>query len=208
MSRAVALLEFESTAVGILATDRMVKKAPVSLLRCGTVQPGRYLALVGGTVGATEEAHAAGVAVGREAGALVSDICLANPHPALAESLVGGKHEPEGDTLGVLEFSTSPGLLAVIDRVLKRVPVGLAEARLADDLGGKALALIHGDLPDVQEAVALAPECLPEGSALLQASIISRLDENLRTVLGEGTRFGSCRNWRPEGGEAVPEEED
>ncbi len=203
----MALLEFESTAVGILATDRMVKKAPVALLRCGTIHPGRYLALVGGTVGSTEEAHAEGMAVGTEAGSLVSEICLPNPHPALAAALVGGRHEPEGDTLGVLEFSTSPGLLGVIDRILKRVPVGLAEARLADDLGGKALAIIHGELPDVQEAVELAPECLPAGSTLLQAAIISRLDENLRTVLGEGTRFGSCRNWRPEGGETVPEEE-
>jgi len=121
---------------------------------------------------------------------------------------VGGRQEPEGDTLGILEFSTSPGLLGVIDRVLKRVPVGLAVARLADDLGGKALALIHGDLPDVQEAIELAPTCLPEGAVLLQAAIVSRLDENLRTVLGEGTRFATCRNWRPEGGEAVPEEED
>lgn len=201
------MLEFESTAVGLLAIDKMVKKAPVSLLRCGTIHPGRFLALVGGTVGSTEVAHAEGVAIGRETGGLVSEIFLANPHPALSESLVGGRHEPEGDTLGVLEFNNSPGLMGAVDRVLKRVPVGLSEARLADDLGGRALALIHGELPDVQEALELVPECLPTGAELLQSSVISRLDENLRTVLGEGTKFATCRNWRPEGAETLPEEE-
>jgi len=40
----------------------MLKMAPVALLRCGTVHPGHYLALVGGSVAATAEAHAAGLA--------------------------------------------------------------------------------------------------------------------------------------------------
>ena len=90
MSRALALLEFGSVAVGILAVDRMLKKSPVALLRCGTVHPGRYLALVGGTVASTEEAYAEGVASGKEAAALVAGICLPDPVDSVAEALVGG----------------------------------------------------------------------------------------------------------------------
>ena len=55
MSQALALLEFGSVAVGMLAVDRMLKNSPVALLRCGTVHPGRYLALVGGSVASCEE---------------------------------------------------------------------------------------------------------------------------------------------------------
>ncbi len=203
MSQSLALLEFGSVAVGMLAVDRMLKNSPVALLRCGTVHPGRYLALVGGSVASTQEAHSEGVLVGREAGSLVAEVCLNDPAPSLAEALEGGRKEPNGDTLGVCEVSTSPGLLGLMDRILKALPVGLVEVRLADDLGGRALAIIHGELSDVQEAAVMAPSCLKDNSQLLNFSVISRLDDTLRTVLGEGTHFASCRNWTPHGSETV-----
>ena len=203
MSRALALLEYDSVAVGLLAVDRMLKKSPVALLRCGTIHPGRYLALIGGTVGSTEEAFEEGLASGRQAAALVAGVCLPDPVAAVGEALVGGRHEPVADTLGVFEVSTSPGLLGLIDRLLKSVPVNLVEIRLADDLGGRALAIVDGDLTDVQEAAALAPSCLAEGSTLVNVAVIARLNDTLRTIVGEGTRFGACRNWQPEGSEAI-----
>ena len=61
---AIALLEFESVAAGILASDAMVKRSPIALLRCGSIHPGRFLILVGGSVASTEEAFAAGLQVG------------------------------------------------------------------------------------------------------------------------------------------------
>jgi bacterial microcompartment shell protein len=203
MSQALSLLEYGSVAVGMLAVDRMLKKSPVALLRCGTVHPGRYLVLVGGSVASTEEAHAEGVVVGKEAGSLVSHVCLADPDPGLAAALVGERNEPLGDTLGVLEVSNSPGLFGMIDRILKALPVELVEVRLADDLGGRALAIVHGELPDVQEAAAMAPSCLVEGAELLNISVISRLDDSLRTAVNEGTDFASCRNLKPDDSETV-----
>ena len=56
----MALLEFETVAAGVLASDRMVKRAPIALLRCGTIHPGRFLILVGGSVASTEEAFLVG----------------------------------------------------------------------------------------------------------------------------------------------------
>ncbi|HBY93485.1 MAG TPA: propanediol utilization protein, partial [Chloroflexi bacterium] len=57
---AIALLEFESVARGIVAGDAMIKRAPLALLRCGTVQPGRFLVLVGGGEAEVDEALTAG----------------------------------------------------------------------------------------------------------------------------------------------------
>ncbi|MCP4291043.1 MAG: BMC domain-containing protein [bacterium] len=198
-SQSLALLEFNSTAVGMLAVDRMLKKSPVALLRCGTVHPGRYLALVGGTVASCDEAYQEGLASGKEASALVADTFLPDPANGLNEALVGGRCEPEGDTLGVLEVSHSPGLLHLLDRVLKAVPVSLVEIRLADDLGGRALAIVDGELPDVQEVAEMAPSSLSKGSELLNVSVISRLDDTLRNIVSEGSHFSSCRNWKPAG---------
>ena len=40
----MALLEFKNIATGVLASDFMVKRSPVALLRCGSIHPGRFLA--------------------------------------------------------------------------------------------------------------------------------------------------------------------
>ncbi|MCP4572687.1 MAG: BMC domain-containing protein [bacterium] len=202
MYQAFALLESSSVAMGVAAVDRMLKKSPVALLRCGTVHPGRWLSLVGGTVAATEEAHAEGVTVLGES--LCDEVCLADPHPALAAAVSGERNAPEGEALGVLETTTSPALLRAVDSALKSVPVGLAELRMADDLGGKAVALIHGLLADVEAALEIA--AANGGGAVTGSSLMPRLDDNLRDILAATTRFGGCASWQPEGGEVLEEE--
>jgi len=47
MQPAIALLEFDSIAIGVRAGDAMVKRAPVEITYAGTVHPGKYLVLVG-----------------------------------------------------------------------------------------------------------------------------------------------------------------
>ena len=80
---ALALLEFESVALGVRATDLMVKGSPIALLRCGTIHPGRYLALVGGSVASTEAAYRIGVAEGENDRSLRDAVLLADVHPAI-----------------------------------------------------------------------------------------------------------------------------
>lgn len=203
MELSLALLEYGSLATGVLAVDRLLKRSPVALLRCGTVHPGRWLALVGGSVAATEEAHAEGVAVGREAGALLDEVWLPDPHAALAAALEGGRRAPQGEALGVLETATSPALLAALDAALKAVPVALVELRLADDLGGRAVAFLDGSLTEVEAALETATAVATGRGTAAGTSLIPRLDDTLRRVLAAGTRFAACAAWRPEGAEVV-----
>lgn len=205
MRQALALLEFGGAAAGILAVDRMLKKSPVALLRCGTVHPGRYLALVGGTVAATEEAHQAGIASGCECGVLVDEVCLADPHPQLSAAIDGARRACLGDAVCIIEVGTSPGLLRAIDAVLKAVPVELVEMRLADDLGGRALAVLGGDLPDVQVALDLARTTKGAAAEWLGGTLLPRLDETLRDVINGGTSFRACPIVEPAGAELVGE---
>ena len=205
MNHALALLEFESVAAGVLAVDRMLKRSPVALLKCGTVHPGRYLALVGGSVASTEEAHAAGTGTGCEMGALTDEVLLPDPHPALAAAVRGERRAPEAEATGVLEISSSPGLLRVVDAVLKAVPIDLVEVRLADDLGGRAMAVLDGSLADVETALEMAPEVLKDRARILGSSLLPRLDETLRGVLAAGTKFADCATVEPVGAEKVGE---
>jgi microcompartment protein CcmL/EutN len=203
---ALALLEYATVSAGVLAVDRMLKNAPVALLRCGSVHPGRYLALVGGTVAATEVAHAAGAAVGRERNQLLDEVLLPDPHPQLAAAVMGARAAPAGDALGVVEVGSSPGLLRALDAVLKAVPVSLVEVRLADDLGGHALAQVAGLIQDVQEALEMMGSCAGGNARLIDTVLLPRLDDTLRDVLGAGSRFAACKRWSPAGAEIISEE--
>ncbi len=203
MNQALALLEFDSVAAGVLAVDRMLKQAPIALLRCGSVHPGRYLALVGGSVAGTEEAHTAGVRSACAQGALTDEIFLPDPHPLLTAAIIGARAAPRGEAVGIIEVSTSPGLLRGVDAALKCVPMALVEIRLADDLGGRALAVFDGLLPDVQEALNMAGGRLGECAVLCGSSLLPRVDETLREVLAAGTRFTACAMKAPDGAETV-----
>ena len=200
---AIALLEFETVATGILASDVMVKRSPVALLRCGTVHPGRFLILVGGSVASTEEAYTAGLQVGESRGALNSKVFLGDVHPSLQDAVLGTRRALQGDSLAVVETHASPPLLAAVDAAVKSTPVVLSEVRLGDDLGGHALALMSGELFDVETALDICSE--RAGAQLLASSLLPRLDSDLRSVLDQGTRFGSCSAWEPSGAE-YPEE--
>jgi microcompartment protein CcmL/EutN len=210
--QAFALLEFGSVSAGLFTVDAMLKRSPVAVLRCGSVHPGRYLALVGGSVASTEEAHGAGIEAGFRQGSLLDDVLLADPDPGLAAAVMGERSAPQGDAVGVCEVSTSPSLLRVLDRVLKSMPIHLVEVRLADDLGGRALAVFDGHLPDVQEALGTIahdlhdPDRPGDVGRLVASSTMPRIDDTLRDVLAEGTRFRACSHWTPDDAEILETE--
>jgi microcompartment protein CcmL/EutN len=200
---ALALLEFDTIAAGVLASDIMVKRAPIALLRCGTIHPGRFLILVGGSVASTEEAFKVGVEFGETGRTLKGSVFLGDVHPSLHDAVLGVKRGLVGDALAVIETRSSPALLAAVDAAVKSTPVVLSEVRLADDLGGHALALMSGDLTDAETALGI---CVNRaGDQLLAKSLLPRLDPELRSLLDQGTHFGLCAAFEPSGAE-YPEE--
>jgi len=191
----LALLEFETVAVGILASDLMIKRAPIALLRCGTIHPGRFLILVGGSVASTEEAFMVGVQLGETKRSLAGSVFLGDVHPMLHDAVLGTRRDLAGDALAVVETRSSPALLAAVDAAVKSTPVILSELRLADDLGGHALALMSGDLTDAETALGICAD--RAGDQLLTRTLLPRLDPDLRQLLEQGTRFGLCPAFEP-----------
>ncbi len=200
---AIALLEFDTIATGVLASDLMVKRSPIALLRCGTIHPGRFLILVGGSVASTEEAYAAGLQLGKAERALSDSVFLGDVHPYLHDAVLGKRRELVGDALAVVETHSSPALLAAVDAAVKSTPVMLCEVRLGDDLGGHAIALMSGDLSDAETALDICAD--RAGDQLLARTLLPRLDPDLRSLLDQGTRFGPCPAFEPATAE-YPEE--
>ena len=86
-----------------------------------------------------------------------------------------------------------------MDAAIKSTPVKLSEVRLGDDLGGHALALMSGDLSDVEIALEICSD--RAGDQLLARTLMPRLDSGLRSLLDQGTRFDLCPAFEPAGAE-------
>ena len=183
---ALALLELDSIAAGIEAGDAMAKRAPIDVLRAGTVHPGKYLVLIGGAVGDVEEALEAGREVG--ASAVLDVVLLPNVHPELVAAIRGTRRVPTGEALGVIETATVAAIIEAADAGLKGALVRLLELRLADDLGGKGYLLFDGALADVEAAVEIGARRIA-GSPGLVVRVIPRLHAEMAANLAADARF-------------------
>jgi microcompartment protein CcmL/EutN len=190
---ALALLEFSSIAAGVLAADAMVKKAPLDIIRAGTVQPGRFLVLVGGPVAEVEEALKAGLEAAPDV--LNDHIFLPGVHPEVVRALAGERSIKTDDALGIVETITVPAAIHAADKGVKGASVNLMEIRLADGLGGKGIVFFTGAVADVEAALDITDSAL-EAKQKVRRVVISQLHADLAEVLHAGSRFGTQLGWR------------
>ena len=192
MQPAIALIEFDSIAIGVRAGDAMVKRAPVEVTYAGTVHPGKYLVLVGGDVASVEESYAAGLAAGGDT--VVDKIFLPSAHPDIARYLRGMRGRVTGDALGIVETRTVAATLGAADRGLKGADVDLVELKLADRLGGKAFCVFTGTLADVEAAVEVAVEGLDSPDSLIAQVVIPDFHHEMLANLEATTEFSGRIN--------------
>jgi microcompartment protein CcmL/EutN len=186
---ALALLDFSSIAVGIEAADAMVKRAQIDVIKTGTVQPGRYLVLIGGVVAEVEESLAAGREVG---GSTVLDfVLLPQVHPEVVDAIGGGRVPEAIDALGVIETATVAAAIHSADAGIKGAKVRLLEVRMADGLGGKGIVLFSGLIADVEAAVEIGVSVLERVELLVRQVVIPQLHPAMWENLSEATRFAT-----------------
>jgi microcompartment protein CcmL/EutN len=185
---ALGLLEVESIAVGIEVGDAMAKRAPIDVIRAGSVHPGKFLILVGGGVADVEEA----LETGREIGGLFvrDEVFLPNVHPGVIEGLRGARSGSRGEALGVIETPTVPATIKAADAGLKGADVHLLELRLADDLGGKGYLLFDGPVSEVQAAVEIGMQQI-QGTRGLNSRVIAQLHGEMAENLAADARFAA-----------------
>ena len=184
---AIALIEIGSIAAGTYAADKMVKRSPVELLHTGTVHPGKYLILVGGGTAEVEESHRAGMQAASTE--ILDEVLLPDVHPQVVEALDGARSFGRYESLVVLETSTIAAILRATDAAVKGAQVELAELRLANGLGGRGVAILTGELSDVEAAAEIAGRCLAGRNVTLCHAIVSNVHEQLAARLEESTRF-------------------
>ena len=188
MEPAIALLEFTSIAKGIEAGDAMIKRAPLQVIRAGTVHPGKYLVLVGGLTADVEEAMQAGRDVAGPS--LVDVVFLPDVHPDVVASIGGTRREDAGEALGVIETQTVAAAIDAADAGIKGARVTIRDLRLADDLGGKGYVLFGGKVAEVEAAVGYAVARTGAAGQEVTHVVISQLHVEMRKNLVADPRFG------------------
>ena len=184
---ALALVEFSSIAVGIRTADAMVKRAPIEVIKTGTVQPGKYLVLIGGLVADVEESLAAGREMGAET--VLDYVYLPHVHPEVVDAVGGGRVPQAVDAVGVIETTTVAAAIHAADAGIKGAEVHLIEVRLADGLGGKGIVLFSGLVADVEVAVEIGVGVLEQPGLLVQQVVIPQLHPEIWANVAEATRF-------------------
>ena len=185
-SAVIGVLELASIAVGIKVLDSMVKAAPVEILKAGSVCPGKFIAVITGSVAAVEMS----LLRGREAGQgfLRDELFISNLHRQIIPAIRGYQKLPRWNALGILEsFSATAGIEAG-DAAAKQADVWIAEIRLATGMGGKSTVKMIGPIEAVEAAMAAAAAAIKAKGLLCQEVIVPNPHPDIRPFLCETGR--------------------
>ncbi len=182
-TRPLGMLEWDSVARGLEASDAMLKAAAVDAVVMRPITPGRYLTIVRGDVEAVRASVAAGVLRGGDS--VIEQLVLASPHPGLFPAIGSRSKERQIRALGVIETLTVCSLFAAADAAAKCGDVRLHDIRLAMGLGGKAFCVLTGEVSQVTVAVESGAAVAQSRGALLTTSIMANPDPALVASLQE-----------------------
>lgn len=187
---AIGVVEFGSIAEALFCTDALLKKAPIAMLKSGTVSGGRYLIILGGSTASVEESLNEALALGDSS--VLDHAFLPDVHPRVHDAVLGQRLPCEQNAVAILETATVAANVRAAELALKGTEVRLVELRLADyEMSGKAISIFNGELHEVQAAMELAGDFLRGRKEYVRHRIISRPHEALTQHLAAGTSFAA-----------------
>lgn len=168
----LGILETRSIARGIQAADAMVKAAEVTLLRCRTTCPGKYLVFITGEVSAVESAIDAGCACCGPS--LVGQAVFARIDARVVEALTGRRNAESPNAAGVVECRDVESAVRAADAAVKAAEVELLALRLGGGIGGKGYFVLVGDVSAVTAAVETGASVAQDHDMLVDSVVIPR----------------------------------
>jgi microcompartment protein CcmL/EutN len=196
----IAVIEFGSIADGIFCTDAILKRAPIAMIKSGTVSHGKYLVIMGGSTGSVDESLNEALMLGQNS--IIDHAFLPDVHSNVHDAVLGERTPLVQDAVAILETSTVASNIRAAELAVKGTEVRLVELRLAEyELSGKAISLYNGELNQVEAAMGLAAEFLCGRKEYIQHRIIAQPHEMLTQKLATGTQFAVAKPHPLEGEE-------
>lgn len=166
----IGMIEFNSIARGIEASDVMMKAGEVELMRANTICPGKFIAMVSGDIAAVESSVKAGAEAGQET--VVNELVISRVHPEVVRAISGTTELGELGALGVLEYYDVTTAVNGADAAVKAANVQLIEVRLGFAIGGKSFVTFTGDVGAVNEAIKAGNDLGREMGVLVYSTVI------------------------------------
>ena len=165
---ALALYEIDGVPRAVRCQDAALKRAPVEVLACTPVSPGKAILMFAGDVASVQESMAAvdDLLDSRR----VDRLFLPGVHPGVLEALRGERVPREAEALGIFELSTVAAALEAADAALKNARVQIGRLHAATGFGGKGYFTVVGLQVEVEAAIESASELAAE--RLLDVEII------------------------------------
>ena len=196
---ALGLLELDSIAAGVRATDEILKTAHIRLLEALPISSGKFLAIFCGGVAEVEASLRAGRAVA--AGAVVDELLLAHVHPHVLPAVGRCDAEVEvTDALGIVETRTVAAAFVAADAAAKAARVHLVEIGAGRGIGGKGYFTLTGDVASVSAAAEAGRILIAPRGQHLRTEILAGPHPELRARVGRCLLrpFGSLPGPAPE----------
>jgi len=171
------MLEFNSIVKGIETCDLMLKAASVRALRCCSVCPGKYIALIAGDTGSVNASMDVGEKMGGEY--IVDSLRIPKTHVQLIPAISGTTEVERGEAVGGLEFFSIASAILAADEAPKAASVRLIEVKIGYAVGGKGVVLFTGDVGAVSRALEAAKNRASEAGLMMYSSLINRPSEEL-----------------------------
>ena len=170
---AIGMIELSSIGVGYLVQDAMLKAANVDLLLGRTICSGKYINVVGGSVGPVRTAVEVGVDAAPDG--VIDQMVIPSVHPgvfpAVAQSVeLDGPPPP---AVGIVETYSAACVLEAADAAAKAARITLLRIHLAMALGGKAYLLMTGSVADCRSGVDAAARIARAKGLLVSEVVIS-----------------------------------
>jgi microcompartment protein CcmL/EutN len=178
---AIGLIESNSIAKGIEASDAMCKMATVKLMKTNIIARGKYTILISGPVGEVESAMRAGREIAGKT--LVDEVLIRNVHAQVLAALDKRIAVEALDAVGIIETKDAIAAIRAGDAAAKAASVHILEVKSVVG-GGKGYVTMTGEVGAVRSAVAAGVAALKDGHLVSQV-IIPQPDPQLLATVGK-----------------------
>jgi len=178
---AIGLVELNSIAKGIEASDILAKTADVTILVAKTICPGKYIVLIGGGVANVKQSMDAALRLTPET--IVDHFIIPNIHPSILPAIGGAKAIEKVEAVGVIETYSVAATIEATDVAVKTAQVEPIRMHLAFGIGGKSYVILTGDISSINTAVEVGSAVAGERGFLVQRIVIARPDKQVISTL-------------------------
>ena len=194
-TRSLGLVETQSLAPLIAATDEMLKSANVELCGWGFVGGALCHAVVRGDTASVKTAIEIGRKAGESVGNVYSALAISQPETVtynLLPMMPADQAQHSLGALGIVEAIGYAGIVAGGDAMVKAADVDIL--RLSIGSGGRIAAIVGGTLDNVQAAIAAGNKVVSEVGILEGSALISNPDTALVACFAGNTQHSIAEN--------------